>query len=63
MPAMSRLQEFCSARHLLARRFPVPKLQRNFVWDVGRAAKLLDRIYRETPIYGYSDCHMSSNYG
>ena len=50
-------------RHLLARRFAVPKLQRNFVWDAGRAAKLLDRIYREMPIYGYSDCHMSSNYG
>jgi len=42
-------------RHLLARRFAVPKLQRNFVWDAGRAAKLLDRIYREMPIYGYSD--------
>jgi len=43
--------------------FAVPKLQRNFVWDAGRAAKLLDRIYREMQIYGYSDCHMSSNYG
>src|ERR1700678_2578990 len=36
--------------HLLARRFAVPKLQRNFVWDPGRAAKLLDSIYREMPI-------------
>jgi hypothetical protein len=42
-------------RHLLARRFAVPKLQRNFVWDAGCAAKLLDRIYREMPIYRYSD--------
>jgi hypothetical protein len=42
-------------RHLLERRFAVPKLQRNFVWDAGRAAKHLDRIYREMPIYGYSD--------
>jgi uncharacterized protein with ParB-like and HNH nuclease domain len=35
---------------LLARRFAVPKLQRNFVWDPGRAAKLLDSIYRKMPI-------------
>jgi hypothetical protein len=35
---------------LLARRFAVPKLQRNFVWDPGRAAKLLDSIYRDMPI-------------
>jgi hypothetical protein len=35
---------------LLARRFAVPKLQRNFVWDAGRAAKLLDSIYRKMPI-------------
>src|SRR5579885_1036254 len=31
-------------------RFAVPKLQRNFVWDAGRAAKLLDSIYRKMPI-------------
>jgi hypothetical protein len=38
-------------RHdLLARRFAVPKLQRNFVWDPRRAAKLLDSIYRGMPI-------------
>ena len=37
-------------RHLLARRFAVPKLQRNFVWDPGRAAKLIDSMYREMPI-------------
>src|SRR5579871_5633282 len=35
---------------LLKRRFAVPKLQRNFVWDAGRAAKLLDSIYRKMPI-------------
>jgi hypothetical protein len=35
---------------LLARRFAVPKLQRNFVWDAGRAAKLMDSIYRKMPI-------------
>jgi len=37
-------------RHLLARRFAIPKLQRNFVWDPSRAAKLLDSMYREMPI-------------
>lgn len=37
-------------RHLIERRFAVPKLQRNFVWDAGRAAKLLDSIYRDMPI-------------
>src|SRR6266581_4819735 len=37
-------------RHLLQRRFAVPKLQRNFVWDAGRAAKLLDSMYRDMPI-------------
>lgn len=37
-------------KYLLARRFAVPKLQRNFVWDPGRAAKLLDSIYRDMPI-------------
>lgn len=36
--------------HLQARRFAVPKLQRNFVWDPGRAAKLLDSMYRDMPI-------------
>jgi hypothetical protein len=36
--------------HLLARKFAVPKLQRNFVWDAGRAAKLLDSIYYNMPI-------------
>jgi uncharacterized protein with ParB-like and HNH nuclease domain len=37
-------------RLLLQRRFAIPKLQRNFVWDTGRAAKLLDSIYRDMPI-------------
>ncbi len=35
---------------LLQKRFAVPKLQRNFVWDGNRAAKLLDSIYRDMPI-------------
>lgn len=36
--------------HLLARRFAVPKLQRNFVWDPRRAAMLVDSMYRNMPI-------------
>lgn len=36
--------------HLLARRFAVPKLQRNFVWNPGHAAKLLDSICKNMPI-------------
>lgn len=36
--------------YLLQRKFAIPKLQRNFVWDPGRAAKLLDSIYREMPV-------------
>lgn len=35
---------------LLKKCFAVPKLQRNFVWDSRRAAKLLDSIYRDMPI-------------
>src|SRR5580692_2979869 len=35
---------------LQGHQFAIPKLQRNFVWDPGRAAKLLDSIYREMPI-------------
>ena len=31
-------------------KFAIPKLQRNFVWDAGRAAKLLDSIYHQMPI-------------
>src|SRR5262245_31873011 len=37
-------------RDLQARKFAVPKLQRNFVWDARRAAKLLDSIYHNMPI-------------
>lgn len=38
-------------RHLLdEHRFAIPKLQRNFVWDARRAAKLLDSIYYQMPI-------------
>src|SRR5688500_19804347 len=36
--------------HLVQRRFAIPKLQRNFVWDAGRAAKLLDSVFRQMPI-------------
>ena len=36
--------------HLLKRRFAIPKLQRNFVWEPKRAAMLLDSIYRDMPI-------------
>src|SRR5438046_2197973 len=35
---------------LMRRKFAIPKLQRNFVWDPRRAAKLLDSIYRNMPI-------------
>lgn len=35
---------------LVERRFAIPKLQRNFVWDARRAAKLLDSIYYGMPI-------------
>jgi len=35
---------------LLSRCFAVPKLQRNFVWDAARAAKLMDSVYRDMPI-------------
>ncbi len=37
-------------RSLLDRKFAIPKLQRNFVWDPSRAAKLLDSMYRDMPI-------------
>lgn len=35
---------------LQLRQFAVPKLQRSFVWDARRAAKLLDSIYFQMPI-------------
>ena len=37
-------------RHLQKRRFAIPKLQRSFVWDARRAAKLFDSIYQNMPI-------------
>lgn len=37
-------------RDLLELRFAIPKLQRNFVWNPGHAAKLLDSIYKNMPI-------------
>lgn len=49
-PTLKLLRIRTLRRHLLARRFAVPKLQRNFVWDPGRAAKLLDSIYKDMPI-------------
>ena len=49
-PELTKLSIRTLRGHLLARRFAVPKLQRNFVWDPGRAAKLLDSIYRDMPI-------------
>lgn len=49
-PTLQRWTVATLRRHLLARRFAVPKLQRNFVWDPGRAAKLLDSMYRDMPI-------------
>ena len=49
-PTLTKITIRTLRGHLLARRFAVPKLQRNFVWDAGRAAKLLDSIYREMPI-------------
>lgn len=49
-PTLSQMPIRKLRGHLLARRFAVPKLQRNFVWDPGRAAKLLDSIYRDMPI-------------
>lgn len=32
------------------RKFAIPKLQREFVWDIKKACKLLDSIYRNIPI-------------
>jgi len=49
-PSFTKLTLRSLHNHLLERLFAVPKLQRNFVWDPGRAAKLLDSIYREMPI-------------
>lgn len=49
-PTLTRFTIRTLRGHLMARRFAVPKLQRNFVWDSKRAAKLLDSIYRGMPI-------------
>ena len=50
-PTMTRLTIGSLRRPLLVdQRFAIPKLQRNFVWDPGRAAKLLDSIYYQMPI-------------
>lgn len=37
-------------KHLEERCFAVPKLQREFVWDVKKACKLLDSIYCNMPV-------------
>lgn len=49
-PTLTKMTIATLRGHLLARRFAVPKLQRNFVWDAGRAAKLVDSIYHDMPI-------------
>jgi hypothetical protein len=48
---------------LIEKRFAVPKLQRNFVWDERRAAKLLDSIYRGMPIGSLFLWEMNQNSG
>ena len=35
---------------ILAGKYAIPRLQREFVWDGPRAAKLMDSIYKEMPI-------------
>jgi hypothetical protein len=35
---------------MLAGKYAIPRLQREFVWDGQRAAKLMDSIYKEMPI-------------
>jgi hypothetical protein len=49
-PTLTKLKIRNLRSHLLDRRFAVPKLQRNFVWDARHAAKLLDSIYCGMPI-------------
>lgn len=49
-PSIEKFRVKALRQHLLDRRFSIPKLQRNFVWNSGRAAKLLDSIYRQMPI-------------
>lgn len=49
-PSLRKMKISQLRHHLLEKRFAVPKLQRNFVWDARRAAKLLDSMYRGMPI-------------
>lgn len=49
-PKLGKLKIRRLHEQLLGRQFAIPKLQRNFVWDSGRAAKLLDSICRDMPI-------------
>jgi len=49
-PALSKVTIRTLRHNLQTKRFAVPKLQRNFVWDPGRAAKLLDSIFQDMPI-------------
>lgn len=49
-PALGTWSVRSLRRHLQKRRFAIPKLQRNFVWDARRAAKLMDSIYKDMPI-------------
>ena len=49
-PTLTQMRIGQLRSHLLACQFAIPKLQRNFVWDPGRAAKLLDSVYRDMPI-------------
>jgi len=50
LPTLKTMKVKALHRYLLGRRFAVPKLQRNFVWDTGRTAKLLDSMYHAMPI-------------
>lgn len=49
-PSLSTVRVSKLRRQLQLKQFAIPKLQRNFVWDPSRAAKLLDSMYRSMPI-------------
>ena len=49
-PTLNAVPVWKLRRGLQAKRFAIPKLQRNFVWDPRRAAKLLDSMYRDMPV-------------
>lgn len=49
-PRIQKMSVQAIRRHLDDGVFAVPKLQREFVWDGRRAAKLLDSIYQNMPI-------------